>query len=369
MDDCEINIKAFVEFLGDARNEIEVAFCEQFEKLSKSATQNVFIKNALGSLRAQNEGGKRIRGAMIKLGEQIASLGTRNDYLPVAVSYELFQTAILIHDDIIDRAKTRRGKTTIHTEISERKKNDGIGDAIAEHLGASNAICVGDYGFFIASRILSDADIASSVLIEIIKMYSKIQAITCEGELIDVILPHERFSIIDSYQEYCEAVTEIYVCKTAWYTLAGPMILGAICGGGKKETIDLLKNIAMPLGIAFQIKDDLLGMYSSEDVIGKSVLSDITEKKQTLIYGYAYKNAQSEERKLLDSIYGKNDANMNDLETIRRIFDATGAKNFAEKEVVRLSAISDRLIENNLIADKHKALLRGLIGHLTSRSY
>jgi 4-hydroxy-3-methylbut-2-enyl diphosphate reductase len=361
---------SFLDFLGQAKKEIEIMSEEYFNNLISNAGENTFIVDSLNALYKQYKGGKRIRGAMVKLGEQIASHGSKDNYLPLAVGYEIFQTAILIHDDIIDKSEIRRGKPTIHVETSNDINNKNkTPDTAAEHFGMSRALCIGDYGFFISYQILSECKAESSVLTSIFKLYSQILSKTCEGEIMDVILPYENIAVSDNYDKYCDIVTQIFEYKTAWYTLAGPIMLGAVCGGASDELIELLKNITIPLGIAFQIKDDLLGIYSSEEMLGKPLLSDIKENKQTLIYGYAFENACDNDKELLKQHYGNENADMRDLEIIKRVFQTAGAKKYAESEIKRLSEISRTLINNPLIAEEHSVLLNGLASYLTTRKF
>ncbi|MBD5499170.1 MAG: polyprenyl synthetase family protein [Lachnospiraceae bacterium] len=362
----------FINFLKSAGKEIEDMTGKYFDDFTSSAVENVFVRDALRALIKQNEGGKRVRGALIKLGEQIASHGRNHNYLPIAVGYELFQTSVLIHDDIIDRSETRRGKVTIHIDSEEKireSQGSGITDEAAAHYGISRALCIGDYGFFISYQFLAKCAVDSAVLAKIYELYSQILAITCEGEIMDTILPFDRISILNDYEAYKNMVSQIYELKTAWYTLAGPLMLGAVCGGGSDELIDLLKRIAIPLGIAFQIKDDLLGIYSNDEVLGKSVLSDICEGKQTLLFGFAYQNANEEQRTLLDKHYGKGEADGYDLDVIRRLFEETGAKQYAEKEICRLSDYSKELIQNDLIDKEYQSILYGLVSYQTGRQF
>lgn len=362
----------FINFLKSAGKEIEDMTGKYFDDFISTAVENVFVRESLKSLIQQNEGGKRVRGALIKLGEQIAAHGQNHNYLPIAVGYELFQTSVLIHDDIIDRSETRRGKMTIHVDSAEKIKENqgkGISDEAAAHYGISRALCIGDYGFFISYQFLAKCAVDSAVLTKVYQLYSQILSRTCEGEIMDTILPFDRISILDDYDAYKKMVSQIYELKTAWYTLAGPLMLGAVCGGGSDALIDLLKRIAIPLGIAFQIKDDLLGIYSSDEVLGKSVLSDICEGKQTLLYGFAYQNANEEQRTLLDEHYGKREANVHDLEVIRKVFEETGARQYAEDEIRRLSACSRELIQNDLIDKEYQSILYGLVSYQTGRQF
>lgn len=360
----------FTDFQNKARKEIEDYTDKCFEEFHSNLMKNAIVEDALEALRQQNEGGKRIRGAMIKLGEQIASHGKNSNYLPIAVGYELFQTAVLIHDDIIDRGITRRGKETIHVDSAKQiKSNQGnrISGENASHYGISRALCIGDYGFFIAYQFLAKCNLEDAVLVKVYELYSKILTLTCEGEIMDTILPYDKISILDDYDKYRNTVFQIYEYKTAWYTLAGPIMLGAICGGAGEELVALLKNIAIPLGIAFQIRDDLLGIYSSDKMLGKTVLSDIREEKQTLLLGVACKNANEEQRKLIKKHYGKRDADKEDLLQVQRLFEETGAKKYAEDEIRRLSEYSIKLIHNDLIAKEYQLILCGLVSYLIDR--
>lgn len=370
--DDTYNYLLFIDFQNRARKAIEDFTYKSFEEFGSNITKNSFVEDALELLRQQNEGGKRIRGAMIKLGEQIASHGKNNNYLPIAVGYELFQTAVLIHDDIIDRGTTRRGKETIHINSAKRilsSQDNGISSEDANHYGVSRALCIGDYGFFISYQFLAKCNLDNSVLVKVYELYSQILTLTCEGEIMDTMLPYDKISIMDNYDEYRNTVFQIYEYKTAWYTLAGPIMLGAICGGASDELISLLKSIAIPLGIAFQIRDDLLGIYSNDKILGKTVLSDIQEEKQTLLLGIAYKNANEEQMELLNKHYGKRDADKHDLQMVQRIFEETGAKRCAEDEIQRLSDYSKNLIHNDLIDKEYQFILCGLIDYLIDRKF
>jgi geranylgeranyl pyrophosphate synthase len=231
------------------------------------------------------------------------------------------------------------------------------------------AICAGDYGFFLSYSLLTRCAVAADVLARMQRLYAKILTITCEGEIMDVALPHEALSITEDYERYKDAVTAVYERKTAWYTIAGPLMLGAVCGGADDELTELLREIAIPLGVAFQIKDDLLGIFSTDPALGKSALSDIRENKQTLLYGYAYKHSDERGRALLERHYGKADADVDDLATVRRVLEETGARDYAQDEIRRLSDISRSLIANELIAEEYQLLLRGLLGYLIGRTY
>jgi len=357
----------FATFAAVAKAEIDDSIQTTMHDVFANHDNNPIISTALQDLFHQNDGGKRIRGIMIKLGEKV-SAGTAETYLTVAMAYELFQTSILIHDDIIDKSTTRRGKQTIHTVETN------------SHFGISRALCIGDYGMFWASHFLADAPIRDMVKVRLMTQFSKIQLITLEGELMDVTLPEQpwmhgraanacaRDQPISDWETYQHTVMEIYTRKTAWYTLAGPLMLGAICGGASDELLYELREIALPLGIAFQIKDDLLGIFAESETLGKPAAADIEEGKLTLIYGYAHQFADPVQRMRLDALYGKPCTGVTVLE-IREIFMATGAVEFADRKIAELSSCCLERICNSQIDDECKTLLRGLVAYLTTREY
>jgi len=356
------NTLLFANFLACAKTEIDTASDKYFANLQRSATSPV-ISAAINDLAHQHQHGKRIRGALILLGANIGVKGRSPfqgfgdsvpEVLSLSLAYEIFATAILIHDDIIDKSEIRRGKKTIHA-----LEND-------PHFGLSRAICIGDYGLFLANKILASAGFEADVLAKILTLFAEIQLTTLDGELMDVSLPTSPINPAENYDEYIKDVRKIYESKTAWYTLAGPLLLGAICGGADENLLDTLKEIGLPLGLAFQIKDDLLGIFASEEKLGKPALSDIIEKKQTTLYGFACKNASPAQRKALAKSYGNPYATEADLYAVREIFTQTGAKAAAEAEIAALSRAA--LHASKKLPIEHKPLLCGLIHYLCGRT-
>lgn len=167
-------------------------------------------------------GGKRIRGVLVRLGYELAGKKSE-EILKIGAAYEIFHTAILAHDDIMDQSKTRRGKPSLYKKV-----------------GVSEAITLGDLGFFVAMKILAQSNSLS--------LFAKIASDTAVGQLLDL--------------KKANSITTAKL-KTAEYTIAGPMQLGAMLGGSDDKMIKLLGKFGENLGIAFQIKDDILDGQSN----------------------------------------------------------------------------------------------------------
>ena len=330
---------------------------EDYNDLFVKGYTNRFLEEALEQFVSSNKGGKFLRASLIALGYQ--SFGKDDDkYLPLGIALEIFQTSILIHDDIIDKADKRRGLDTIPVKYQKIygdpiKDGDNFEDK-RKDIGNSMALCLGDLGFYLALQIIVKNYRNDKNLDRVLEYYNDVAIKTCEGEMVDVVLPfyEEFYGENDNLEKH---VMEIYKLKTAWYSVVGPYSLGAILGGLDDEKVHKLEDALLGLGIAFQIKDDLLGIYGDEKHIGKSVTSDVSEFKQTILYAYTINTEYKDE---LLKYYGK-DISVCDMDKVKEIFDKSGAREYANKTMDKLfkDSFNDILDLDFLDLDKKKLLL------------
>lgn len=294
-----------------------------------------------------NTGGKRLRAVLVKLGYELNQLTATKDVIHVALAFEVFQTAILIHDDIIDQSPLRRGKPTVHKALAARHST--------EHYGVAQGICLGDIGMFWAIRLIGESNFSDSVRIKAVNSFLNTILYTGIGELLDVELSMQK-----QVQATENEVVKIYLHKTAHYTITGALQLGAILGNGSQELLAGLKEYGDNLGIAFQIHDDILGVFGDETETGKSASSDIEEGKITLLSIFAQQHANETQKTILKKYYGKGQLSKTEVETVRQVFMATGALAYAEK--VRENYLQKALtsIEKLPISTNHKVLLEGI---------
>ncbi|MGI6221329.1 MAG: polyprenyl synthetase family protein [Coriobacteriales bacterium] len=234
--------------------------------------------------------------------------GNASDAVMSGSAIENFHTAALIHDDIADEAKLRRGKPCMH--LSE---------------GLSIAINAGDMALasVISSVLADDAltdEVKLRVLAEIVEMDTK----TIEGQALDIGWARDgRYDL--AVEDYIEMATR----KTAYYSGGIPLAIGAIIGGGTDEQVEALRHFGMLTGLAFQIQDDLINLVGDEEHAGKDFRSDITEGKRTMISVHALRNAPADDadelRAILDS--GTEDAAL--LSRAVRIMEEAGSIGYA----------------------------------------
>ena len=352
----ENNLAKFYDFYKKTAKEINNYLKEFNESLVKD--KKGFLKENLELLKNLNSDGKLIRGFLIALGYKILKEDISYSYY-LSLAYELFQTAILIHDDIIDNDNLRRGKDTIH--YSNYKKYKSLNEAEAKKTSESIGICIGDYGFFKVNEIIINNYKNDPNFSKLFSYYNDIVLKTVEGKLIDVILSFKvKYKEIKDLEEN---IMLVYKLKTAFYTIIGPFSLGLILGGIEDEKLEDIKKFGEKVGIGFQIQDDILGIYSD---MGKVIGSDIKEFKQTILYSYAMKNEKYKNELL--KYYGKENITEVEIKETRRIFKECGAYENATNLMNRYYDESIEVVKNiQWIKDEDKCILYGFIEFLKGR--
>ena len=254
--------------------------------------------------------GKMIRGGLVCLGCNLFGGTASQDAVAAAAAVELFQSALLIHDDIMDRDEYRRGDPSLFYEYQQVARESDIVDAT--HLGESLGICVGDIAFFLAFELLSglkqNSEMVSGLVLQSARELSFVgiaqMADVARGATVSDINADVPMGEILG-PEFNDAETiAIYRYKTGRYTFSLPLKIGAAISGCNKQTSIALEEFGENLGILYQLKDDEIGLFGNPDETGKPVGSDIREGKKTLYYHYLFAAANREESEKLEGIFG-----------------------------------------------------------------
>lgn len=305
-----------------------------------------FMKKYIDAFNEHMNGGKRLRAFLVILGYNLAGRETDNDIITASLSYEFFQNGILMHDDIIDKSTLRRGRPSMYAALGNNQA------------GISKAICLGDVGIVAAYDALTLTNFDSSLKLRAVANQSKVFKITIAGELKDIELSYDdEYSLAD--------ILTMYEMKTSWYTFTGPLQLGAILGGGNETLLADLENLGRLMGIAFQIKDDITGIYGNVQDAGKSNLSDIEEGKKTVLTSYFRDKASDDEMKEFDSVYGKGNCTQEDNERVRKLFDGSGAHSSAESLLMKYINDSRDSVSRMRISQHHKDIIFGMLDYIS----
>lgn len=306
------------------------------------------------------QGGKRLRGTLVKLGYEIGMNDTymrkrsltvvQDDINRIASAYEIFQTAILVHDDVMDLSLTRRGKPTLYMQLG------------GDHYGISQTIGLGDIGLYLPIKIISDTNLPDDIKNKAISFFAQAVIDTGLGQVLDVELPHLKGVRLES------DVIAIQILKTARYTISGPLILGGILAGIDQEKIEQIKQFGEYLGIAFQIQDDILGVFGDEVELGKSVTSDIEEGKNTLLITQALKQANKQQKEILDKYYGKRKISLEEVEQIKAVFTDTKALEYSKAKASEYVKMAKELIPRITPDVRYQNLLEEMSEYLVNRT-
>ncbi len=282
--------------------------------------------------------GKMIRGVLVFLGYEIftppiedlkTSYGSVLKH--VAGAMEILQSGLLIHDDVMDRDLSRRGKDSFHVQyrkyIEPRVENKGTVDIL--HSAESLAICAGDIAFFLSFELLTygyNEDVPDKLFKRIVNLlvrYSRELSLVGIGQMEDVILglSDENIGI--------DRILNLYRYKTSRYTFSLPLIMGAMIAEVGAGIVSVLNEIGENLGILFQIRDDELGIFGDEERLGKPIGSDIREGKRNLIYvllkDFIRENRiRKRDAARINALWGNRDIGEKDVLFVREVVKTSG---------------------------------------------
>lgn len=352
----------FEEYYRKVVSELDKVINDHNNNLIKDKTG--YLKKNLDFFINLNSNGKMVRGFLVNFGYKISTSKFSNYSMKLALAYEIFQTSILIHDDIVDNDNFRRGKETI--AYANYKNYSIYNQKEAKKVSDSIAICMGDYGFYEANQVIVKNYRTDPNLADVLLYFNDIILKTIDGELLDVVLPFECKNNILNSSNLEENIITIYRLKTAYYTIIGPLCLGMILGGTSSDKIEDITKFGEKIGIAYQVQDDILGIYN--DKMGKVVGSDIKEFKQTILYSYVSRKSNEYMDELL-KYYGKDDITKEDVESVKKIFNDSGAYDYACDYMNNLYNEGLNLLDSfSWMSDQDKYILKGFVMYLKERN-
>ncbi len=306
-------------------------------------------------------GGKRIRPILVIFGYK--ALGGKNEdaIIDAAIAVELMESFLLIHDDIMDQDELRRGYLTMHKIYENKcKRHHRAGDA--KRFGESMALVAGDILSILGSEAILQSRFPVKKKLRAISIFNKAVINTCFGQIIDI-----RAALEPDVAE--NDIQRLYELKTAVYTFEAPLQIGAVLAGAGEKELKLLSRYAISLGKAFQLHDDLLGLFGSRKKIGKPVGSDIREGKKTLLIVRATATAKKRDREFILKCLGNKDITAAELAKLRKIVAATGAMDYTKELAFELKEKSKSVIYGSALRSDGKRFLLGLADYVVKREY
>jgi geranylgeranyl diphosphate synthase type I len=277
-------------------------------------------------------GGKRLRPQFCLAGWLVA--GGDPDapgIVPAAASLEWLQGSALVHDDLMDGSDTRRGRPSVHRAFEARHREDRReGDAVG--FGLSSAVLLGDLMLSWCDELFRQSDLPTVPAALAYLDLCKTEVVA--GQFLDV-MGQTRSSV-----SVAEAM-RIIRYKSAKYTVERPLHMGAALAGAPSGLIDALSEVALPLGEAFQLRDDVLGVFGDPEVTGKPAGDDLREGKRTVLVARAHELTDAAGRELLADALGTSDG----VQPLTELIETSGALDAVESDISRLEAEADAAID------------------------
>lgn len=287
------------------------------------------------------EGGKRFRPIFAYLGFLGAGSTPDQSFLKACSALELVHVCALIHDDVMDGSDSRRNKLALHKHFEElHKQNEYRGEPAK--FGVAAAILLGDLALSWSDQMISESGISTQIISRATPIFYEMRAELMAGQYLDVLEGSiAKFDL--------ERSRKIARYKSGKYSIERPLQFGAALAGGQGELNRVFSNYGLPLGEAFQLRDDILGVFGDSAVTGKPSGDDIREGKRTVLMALAATRLSAQDRLILDAALGNPTLNASQVAQIQQLVKDSGA--LAECE-----ELIEKLLKEALDSLEHPAL-------------
>ena len=305
------------------------------------------------------DGGKRFRPIFAYLGYLGTGASPRHEVKRACTALELVHVCALIHDDVMDGSDTRRNKPAIH-KLFQSLHDDQSYKGDSERFGLASAILLGDLALVWADRLLVESGISREEFISAQDVFSDMRDELMAGQYLDVLEGALATTSV-------ERSLKVARFKSGKYSIERPLHFGAALAG-KPEFNESYSRFGLPLGEAFQLRDDVLGVFGDPKVTGKPAGDDIREGKRTVLIAVTMENADQSQRNTMTEALGNSLLAESDVAQVQEIIIKTGALDEVEKLITILTRESISALRQSSIDEKIRAVLEEMSVIATQRS-
>lgn len=326
----------------DARLREVLDECEAFTR--DAAPDAIGIVDATRDLTVR--GGKRLRPALLAAAVACVDPSAYPEVVTdLGAALELLQTYLLVHDDWMDDDPVRRGAPSVHVALAAR-----YGD---RHIGASAAILAGDLMGTLVHDLVARIELPPARRRAVLRAFTRMEHEVILGQCLDVT--------------HSPDTERVHHLKTGSYTVRGPLILGLEVAGGSEAARRTLDAYGAPLGVAFQLRDDVLGAFGTEAETGKAVGGDFREGKHTALVQHALSHLGSADAAELASLLGRRDVADPEIARTRALIEASGAREQVEARIRTLREQAVAALHSDVLRPEGRDLLASFAALMTER--
>ncbi len=303
--------------------------------------------------------GKMVRGSIVLYTSDLFASPWKSEAVDIAASIELLHAALLVHDDLIDHDRLRRGKESIHVQYEQVGIENQIPNA--KDFGEGMAVCGGDIAIFGAFSHLSSLELTPTLHQAIMKLITREFLTVGFGEIHDIALGY--LPTIPTPDD----VLSMYLRKTARYTFSLPFMIGAILGEQKDTIIQQMTELGEHLGMIYQLQDDLLTISGDQQLIGKTVGNDISENKKTYAAVLLWNRVNDSEKLLLKGIFGKQALETSEIGSVLNLLKKHRVIDDIQEQIENYATKANSIISSLPLDSNKQAELNELLTFLKTR--
>lgn len=327
----------------------------------------MFIASAAATLR----GGKRLRARFCHAGWQSVARRRARDAVEtealwdLCAALEIFQSAALVHDDLIDNSDTRRGAPAAHRSLEQQHRSLAwSGDA--ESFGRAGAILLGDLLVAWSDDLLEQALAGHEHAPQVRREYARMRRDVTTGQFLDVA--EESAWRANPITEHADRALRVISLKSARYSIEQPLLLGALLAGADSSQQEALRRFGHPIGMAFQLRDDVLGVFGDQSLTGKPAGDDLREGKRTVLIAFTREQLDASARRVLDELLGDPTLTVDQVSAIQATIAESGALARVEELISSYAREADRALSGARLDNSAVGELRDLARAATVRS-
>jgi len=305
------------------------------------------------------DGGKYVRSTFMYLG-WLCGAADDDGALRASASLELLHAFALMQDDVMDESVLRRGRPAAHVSFSKWHSERGFNGS-PQRFGESAAVLLGDLCLVWASKMLRESGIGTDALARVWPRYDDMRIELATGQFADLVNEAQTFPTLD-------AVLDVLRRKSGNYTVRRPLEIGAAMAGCAPPTIDALAGYGSAIGEAFQLRDDLLGVFGSPGLTGKSVGTDLAAQKATSVVVAAHQLADPVLRRQLSNLMRSPELTDHDVERWRRLITVSGAVQWIEHLIDERLTCALASLDGAVLPEPTRAALRDMAVICTERA-
>ena len=325
------------------------------------------VADLIGPVRSLLQGGKRLRAGFAYWGWRAAGRGDHEGAIALAASMEFFQAAALIHDDVMDDSDTRRGQPAMHralaTAHAEREWHGS-----PDRFGAAGAILAGNLCLGWCDDLFADSGLPADSLTDARPAFERMRGQLMAGQFLDIVTSMRPWHLLDDDERIARS-RHVIRYKSAKYSVEHPLLIGATAGGATPADLEALSRYGLELGEAFQLRDDVLGVFGDPEVTGKPAGDDLREGKRTVLIARTLAGADAAATANIERWLGSPDLGAAEVAAFQQLIVDSGALAGIEEDITRgANAARTALAEATGVDPESREVLAELIDVTTARN-